>query len=291
LKFGILASDKKEWHVRQLKKELENREIKVYVFPVTELVSRISAEPKVAIKGHSVEDYDALIVRRIPGGTSEQVFYRMDTLHVLEEYGVKVVNPPLSIEKSVNKYYTSALLDKAGLPSPQTIVAESFREAMKGYKELGGDVVVKPLFGSLGSGVTRITDLDTAYRVFRALESINSVFYLQKFIPHENYDVRVLVIGGQVTSSMMRRGENWKTNIAFGGKPEPYAPSEVEVEASLKSAEVLGLEYTGVDLIRSEKGEIYVLEVNSTPGWEGLQKVSKENIASELIEYIVSELM
>ena len=238
-----------------------------------------------------IEDYDALIVRRMPGGTAERVFYRMDAVHMLEEYGVYVINPALSIEKSVNKHYTSALLEKAGITSPRTVVTESFTRAMRAFEELGGDVVVKPLFGSLGAGITRLTDGDIAYRVFRALESTQSVFYIQEYIPHGNADIRVFVIGGEVVASMRRVAAGWKTNISSGAAPEPYEPTGEEAETSLKAAETLGLEYTGVDLMRSEEdGALYTLEVNSTPGWEGLQKVTSVDIAERLIEHVFERL-
>ncbi len=291
MKIGILGNDRTEWHIQRLLRGLHRRGAEAYVFPATRLVSRINAEPKVSVKGYMVEDYDALIVRRMPGGTAERVFYRMDALHMLEEYGVYVVNPALSIEKSVNKYYTSALLEKAGITSPRTVVTESFTEAMNAFEELGGDVVVKPLFGSLGAGITRLTDRDIAYRVFRALESTQSVFYLQEYIPHGNEDVRVFVVGGEVVASMRRVGAGWKTNISSGATPEPYEPSGEEVETSLRAAETLGLEYTGVDLMRSDvDGTLYTLEVNSTPGWEGLQKVTSTDIAERLIEHVFEQL-
>ncbi len=291
MKIGILGNDRTEWHIQRLLRGLHRRGAEAYVFPATRLVSRITAEPKVSVKGYMVEDYDALIVRRMPGGTAERVFYRMDALHMLEEYGVYVVNPALSIEKSVNKYYTSALLEKAGITSPRTVVTESFTEAMNAFEELGGDVVVKPLFGSLGAGITRLTDRDIAYRVFRALESTQSVFYLQEYIPHGNEDVRVFVVGGEVVASMRRVGAGWKTNISSGATPEPYEPSGEEVETSLRAAEALGLEYTGVDLMRSDvDGTLYTLEVNSTPGWEGLQKVTSTDIAERLIEHVFEQL-
>lgn len=291
MKIGILGNDGKEWHIQRLLGELRRRGAEAYVFPATRLVSRISAEPKVSVKGYMIEDYDAVIVRRMPGGTAERVFYRMDAVHMLEEYGVYVINPALSIEKSVNKYYTSALLEKAGIRSPRTVVTESFTESMRAFEELGGDVVVKPLFGSLGAGITRLTDGDIAYRVFRALESTQSVFYIQEYIPHGNKDIRAFVIGDEVVASMKRVGAGWKTNISSGAAPEPYEPSDEEVEASLNAAETLGLEYTGVDLMRSEDdGTLYTLEVNSTPGWEGLQKVTSVDIAERLVEYVFEKL-
>ncbi|MBN2334948.1 RimK family alpha-L-glutamate ligase [Candidatus Bathyarchaeota archaeon] len=291
MKVGILGSDRKEWHIERLLRELKGRGVEAYLIPVTKLVSRIGSEPKVSVKGYPVEGYDALIVRRMPGGTAERVFYRMDTLHMLEEYGVHVVNPALSIEKSVNKCYTSALLEKAGLRSPKTVITESFTESMRAFDELEGDVVVKPLFGSLGAGITRLTDRDIAYRVFRALESTQSVFYLQEYIPHGNRDIRVFVIGGEVVASMTRVGAGWKTNISLGGAPEPYEPTDEETEASLKAAETMELDYTGVDLLRSETdGALYTLEVNSTPGWEGLQKVTGFDIAERLVDHVIKQL-
>ena len=290
MKIGILSSDIEEWHVLRLSEELKKREHEVYVFPITNLVSRIALEPKISIKEYSVGGYDAIIVRRVPGGSVEQVFYRMDTLHMLEEYGVHIFNSPDSIEKSVNKFYTSAILDKQGLRSPRTIVTENFREAIRGFRELGEDVIVKPIFGSLGSGMTRVSDPEIAYRVFRSLESINSVFYLQEYIPHNNTDIRIFVIGGEVVSAMKRAGKSWKTNVSSGGKPMPYTPSEEEKEFSIKASEILGLDYTGVDLLPSENGDLYTLEVNSTPGWEGLQKVTKKNISEEIINYVISKL-
>jgi RimK family alpha-L-glutamate ligase len=291
VKVGILGNDGKEWHIQRLLGELRSRGAEAYVFPATKLVSRIAAEPKISVKGYMIEDYDALIVRRMPGGTAERVFYRMDAVHMLEEYGVYVINPALSIEKSVNKHYTSALLEKAGITSPRTVVTESFTGAMRAFEELGGDVVVKPLFGSLGAGITRLTDGDIAYRVFRALESTQSVFYIQEYIPHGNADIRVFVIGGEVVASMRRVAAGWKTNISSGAAPEPYEPTGEEVETSLKAAETLGLEYTGVDLMRSEEdGTLYTLEVNSTPGWEGLQKVTSVGIAERLVEYVFKQL-
>jgi len=291
VKVGILGNDGKEWHIQRLLGELRRRGAEAYVFPVTKLVSRITLEPKISVRGHMIEDYDAVIVRRMPGGTAERIFYRMDAVHMLEEYGVYVVNPALSIEKSVNKCYTSALLEKAGITSPRTVVTESFTGAMKAFEELGGDVVVKPLFGSLGAGITRLTDGDIAYRVFRALESTQSVFYIQEYIPHGNEDIRAFVIGGEVVASMKRVAAGWKTNISSGAAPEPYEPTGEEIETSLKAAETLGLEYTGVDLMRSEEDRtLYTLEVNSTPGWEGLQKVTTVDIAERLVEYVFEQL-
>jgi len=291
LKVGILASDRNEWHVQKLHEELTRRDVQAYVFPATRFLSRIEERPRVSVRGHSIDDFDAVIVRKVPGGPPEQVFYRMDVLHRLEDLGVYVINPAESIERAVDKYYTSTLLEDAGIMTPRTIVTERFSEAMEGFEELGGDVVVKPLFGSLGMGIVRVSDRDVAYRIFRALEMAQSVYYLQEFIPHENTDIRAFVIGEKVVASMRRVAEGWKTNLSSGARAEPLKLEEELVNLSVKASETVGLEYAGVDLLCSEHdSSIYVTELNSTPGWQGLQTTTEKNIAALIVDYILSKL-
>ena len=289
MKIGVIGSDRKEWHISRILKGLEKRGVEAYLLPVVKLYARIGGTPRISVRGYPVDDYDAVIVRRIPGGTAEQVFYRMDALRRLEDIGVTVINPARGIEKAVDKYYTSALLEDAGINTPRTAVTESFSEAMKAFKELGGDVVIKPLFGSLGMGISRVSSEDVAYRVFRALEMTKSVYYIQKFIPHGGKDIGVFVIGGQVVASMQRESDDWKTNISSGGRAAPFTPSEEIVEMSLRASEKLGLMYTGVDIIETED-KPHVIELNSTPGWQGLQSVTELDITEALIEHVISSL-
>ncbi len=291
MKVGILASEKEEWHVIRLLESIRARGAEVYVVPPTRLTSRIGGTPHVDSRGYAVEDFDALLVRKVPGGTPEQVFYRMDVLHRLEEMGVYVMNPPDSIERSVDKFYTSGILEGAGIRTPKTIVTERFEDAMDAYSDLGGDVIVKPIFGSLGAGMTRVADEDVAYRVFRALETIGSVYYVQEYIPHRNEDVRMFVVGGSIIASMLRKAGRWKTNIAGGGKATPFEPTDRFLDLAMGAAKVVGLDYTGVDILTSERdGEAYVIEVNSTPGWEGLQTVTRNNIADVVVDHLLSKI-
>lgn len=289
MKIGIIGSDRKEWHISRLLKGFEKRRVEAYLLPITKFQAKIGGSPRVSVRGYGVDNFDAVIVRRVPGGTAEQVFYRMDALRRLEDIGVMVINPARSIEKAVDKYYTSALLEEAGINTPRTIVTESFSEAMKAFNELGGDVVVKPLFGSLGMGITRVSSEDIAYRVFRALEMTKSVYYLQEFIPHDGRDIRVFTIGDHVIASMQRVSDDWKTNISSGGKAKAYTPSDEAVEMSLKASEKLGLMYTGVDIIETED-KSYVIELNSTPGWEGLQSVTEFDITEALIDHVLMKI-
>ena len=291
MKVGIVASNPKEWHVERLASELKRRGSEAYILPATRFRSGIGLKPRLSVKGYSIDDYDAIIVRKIPGSTAERVFYRMDVLHRLENQGVFVLNPSDAIEAAVDKYYTSSLLESVGIKTPRTIVTERFDEALEAFNELNGDIVVKPLFGSLGMGISRINNEDVAYRIFRALEMTQTVYYIQEYIPHHNRDIRAFVIGGNVVASMLRIADDWKTNISAGGRAEPYQLQNDLIDLSIKASKAIGLEYSGVDILLSEEdSEPYVIELNSTPGWQGLQRVTENNITSLVIDYLFTKI-
>jgi RimK family alpha-L-glutamate ligase len=244
--------------------------------------------PRVDCCGEPLERCDAVLVRAIPGGSLEQVIYRMDTLHHLENAGVRIINSPSTIERSVDKYYTLTLAVDAGLPTPRTIVVEGFDDAMAGYHELGGDVVLKPLFGSEGRGIVRITDVDTAHRVFKALELGHYVYYLQEYIPHNGEDIRVFVINGEPVAAMVRKGKNWKTNIANGASAAPLVLDDTLRRMSIEAVRALGAVYAGVDILPCTGGGYMLIEVNGIPGWRGLQSATGVNVPGLLVDHILS---
>jgi ribosomal protein S6--L-glutamate ligase/tetrahydromethanopterin:alpha-L-glutamate ligase len=231
-----------------------------------------------------------LLVRGIPIASLEQIIFRVDVLHRLENLGVRVINSASTIEKTVDKYYTSSLFEDAGLPTPRTVVTERFDEAMAAFEELGGDVVVKPLFGSEGKGMLRVNDPDLAHRVFRALELGRYVYYLQEYIPHEDWDIRAFVLGDRVLAAMVRRGAGWKTNVAQGARSEALRLDPALEELSLQAARLVGAEYAGVDILCDKHGQPYVLEVNGIPGWRGLQRTVDFDIADAIVEHVVQLL-
>jgi RimK family alpha-L-glutamate ligase len=281
---GIIASEL-DWNVRELMREITERGNEYTVIPITEFLAQVSGAHRVTWRDLIIDDMDAVFVRWVPGGSAEQVVFRMDVLHRLENLGVTVINPSKGIEQCADKYYTCSLLEDAGIPTPQTVCTEQYQEAMDAFDELG-DVVVKPLFGSQGIGVMRIQDRDLAHRLFRILDYGNCVFYIQKFIPHENEDYRAFVVGDEVISSMRRKGSSWKTNFARGASVEKVSlPSEV-VEMAVAASKVLGCQYAGVDILPGPD-ENYVIEVNSIPGWKGLQSVTDFCIADKIVTYFL----
>jgi len=286
LRVGILGQ-KGGWHTEALVAALARRSIAAECFPVTQLTARVTARPRLTAAATSLDEFDVVFVRAIPAGSLEQIIFRVDALHRLEAAGVRVVNSAAAIERGVDKYYTAALLEDAGLPTPRTIVTERWEDALAAFQELGGDVVVKPLFGSEGRGMTRVTDADTLYRVLRALELGRYVFCVQEFVPHGCADIRTFVVGGRVVAAMLRRGNGWKTNTAQGAKGEPYDMDDHVVEMSLRSAEVLGAEHAGVDILPCESGGYSVLEVNTIPGWRSLLSATGVDAAECLVDHVL----
>src|SRR4029077_1268784 len=159
----------------------------------------------------------AVLARIIPAGSLEQIVFRVDALHALEERGVLVVNSPRTIERTVDKLWTTALLAGAGLRVPETVVCERADHAMAAFRSLGGDTIVKPLFGSMGLGMVRVSDEDMAFRAFRTLETLRGVYYVQRAIDHAGCDLRVFVIGGRVLGAIERSAPGGKNNLARGG--------------------------------------------------------------------------
>jgi RimK family alpha-L-glutamate ligase len=236
-----------------------------------------------------LDRFDAIFVRAIPAGSLEQIIFRMDALFRLERAGVRVINSAKVIERTVDKYYTSWLLEQAGLPTPRTVVAEQFEDALQAFEDLGGDVVVKPIFGSEGRGMVRISDPDVAYRVFRALEMSRFVYYLQEFVPHGQRDIRVFVIGSRVEAAMERLGEGWKTNVSQGARARPLEVDERVGDLALRAAQAVGTDYAGVDILPLDDGTYTVVEINGIPGWRGLEGATGINLADRLVDYVLGE--
>jgi RimK family alpha-L-glutamate ligase len=285
-----MTRDEEGWCSTQLQKAMERRHIKPVCFSYRQLIARVNYTPEASVDDIDLlQDLDSMITRPIGRGSLEEIIFRMNFLHRLERLGMLIINPPLAIERSVDKYCSLTLFQENGLPVPRTAVTENHDEALKCFHELGGDVVVKPLFGSRGVGSTRISDPDVAARVFRTISFYHGVMYLQEFIPHGGSDIRAFVIGNRVIAAMRRIAENWKTNVSLGAKPVPLTLNEELENLAVKTATVIGCKVTGIDIIEGPGGPV-VVELNSQPGWRGLQSVTKTNIADEIIEYILSEL-
>jgi ribosomal protein S6--L-glutamate ligase len=211
----------------------------------------------------------------------EEVIFRMDALAQLEAAGTPVVNKPRTLEIAIDKYLSLAMLARAGIRVPQTIVVQGEASARRAWDQLGGSCVAKPLFGSRGRGIRRVASDSEAAAI-----GAGSVAYLQEFIPHPGWDLRILVVGDDAFA--MRRvaaaGE-WRTNVSLGGRPESVeVPAEV-IAIARHAAATAGATIAGVDILPGPDGPV-VLEINAVPAWKGLQSV----VDTDLTEAVAHEV-
>lgn len=244
----------------------------------------------VAAGEFELQDFDAVLVRTMAPGSLEQVVFRMDALARLEALGVAVLNPPKAVEAAVDKYLTSARLQAAGLLTPRTIVCQTAEAALAAFERLGRDVVVKPIFGSEGRGIARLQDEALAERAFRLLESLGSVIYLQEFIRHDGFDLRLLVIGRRVLGMRRRNPHDWRTNCSRGAAAEPLEVTPELAEMAQRAAAAVGATLAGVDLLPMPDGRLAAIEVNAVPGWKALAGALGVDVARLVLEHTAEQV-
>jgi RimK family alpha-L-glutamate ligase len=288
LRVGVLGATG-SWHTARLLEALAARGHRCEAIPSTRLVSAIDARGTASVSapgGVRLDELDLLVIRGLPRGSLEQVIFRMDVLHLLaREHGVRCVNDPRAIERTIDKSWAGALLAAARVPTPPTVICERFEDALEAFARLGGDVVVKPLFGAMGTGIVRVTDPDVAHRVFRALELERAVYYLQRTIDGAGRrDLRVLVVAGEVVGAMERVADSWRANVARGGRPVATTLSDEQRAVAVAAAAAVGAEVAGVDLLVGSDGSLAVPEVNGIPGWQALQSVCDTDLTARVVD-------
>ena len=159
------------------------------------------------------------------------------------------------------------------------------RPALAAFDELGKDVLVKPLFGGEGRGIIRLQDDDMAWRTCSTLQQLGQVLYLQRFIPHFGYDIRVLKIGDQLLSVRRRAQDGgFRTNVSRGAVAEPHRLTEYEEQLARRAAEAVDGAIVGIDLLPARDGGLYVLEVNAVPGWKAVARCLEVDVARLVIQ-------
>jgi ribosomal protein S6--L-glutamate ligase len=297
------------WHVGRLLAALTARGHQGTVVRWTDLAAEIRSEirsgvcfgqsPQSARDGTtSVERFlppaidtaDLVVVRGMPGGGLEEVVFRMDLLGRLAARGTPVVNSPRGLEIAIDKYLSLARMAAAGLPVPRTMIVQSPDAIRAAWHSLGRDCVAKPIFGSRGRGIARITDEASLLPLIDAATAVppaGSVAYLQEFLPHDGWDVRILLVGKDAFA--IRRfavGGEWRTNVSLGGRPEAFSPPADWVELARAAARAVETEIAGVDLLPARDGRVVVLEVNAVPGWQGLEAATGIPVADTIVRHL-----
>jgi RimK family alpha-L-glutamate ligase len=282
----VMFGDGRDWHGKSLSRAFRRHGITPLLAPLNACGFSTETATGLAIPGLGDRLPEGAFVRFVLGGTFEEVTLYLGVLHALRELGVTVWNDARAIERCVDKSTTTFFLQRAGLPTPRTFANVNRDEAEAIAASLiaeGRKLVQKPLFGAQGKGLRLISSLaDLA-----PPEEVNGVYYLQEFIPpaqQQHQDWRIFVCQGRVVASMIRHGSSWITNIKQGARAKAAIASQEIAELAVRATACVGAKYAGVDIIQASDGTFFVLEVNSMPAWNGLQRVSRVRISDHLVD-------
>ena len=235
---------------------------------------------------------DGALIRNVGSiTTTEQLVKRFNSLKALSHIGITTMNSPESIALARDKYASLLELSKNGIPVPETAMVEDPKEAML-LTQRWGEVVIKPLIGSLGLGSVKVSDPDIAYRVSKSILSVNQPVYVQKYIKKPDRDIRVFVVGDEVIGSIFRFANgSWKTNVAQGAVAQVVTLSGELKEIGLKVVKAMKMDYAGIDIVEDTEGKDYkVLEVNASPLWHGFKAATGINPAIFIVKHLLEKI-
>jgi ribosomal protein S6--L-glutamate ligase len=235
-----------------------------------------------------LNDYDVVLVRTMPLGSIEQIVFRMNALHVVEQSGTVVLNKPRCLEICIDKWLTLDKMRMAGILTPRTVCCQGRDDALEAWHELGEDCIVKPIFGGEGRGLVRVTDHEMAWRVFSTLAQMQAVIYVQEFLPNEGFDLRLLVLDDELYTVRRYGQGNWRANVSQGGKAERVDPTFEQADIAYKAARLVGGWMVGVDLIETLDGRNVLIEVNAVPGWKATGVACGVDLSERVIRNLAS---
>ncbi len=283
MKIAVLGNQP-NWSLAELQRVAADRHIVEFV-AWSQLTTRVGNGQQAGVAGRH---YDAVVVRGMPVGTLEQVIFRMNALARWEAGGTTIINPARSLEISIDKYLSLALIAAAGIPVPETRVCQNVDDAMHAFEGLGGDAVIKPVFGGEGRGLVRVSDPELALRCFRAIINLDGIVYAQKFVAHGGFDIRLLVLGDEVLAMRRQNPADWRTNASRGATCHPCTADPADSGLALAAARATGSIVAGVDLLHDQGGQPLVLEVNGVPGWRHVAAATGIDVAAKVLECLES---
>jgi ribosomal protein S6--L-glutamate ligase len=286
MKIAVLSTNKNLYSTRRL---VEAGELRGHEMPVINhkqcYMNITSHNPSVHVKGETITGVDA-IIPRIGASVS---FYGTAVVRQFEMMGVYSVNESVAITRSRDKLRALQLLSRKGIGLPVTGFASSSSDTEDLIKIAGGaPVVIKLLEGTQGVGVVLAETQKAAESVVEAFRGLKANFMVQEFIAEAGgADIRCFVIGDKVVAAMKRQGKEgeFRSNLHRGGSARLIKITPEERATAVRSARVMGLNIAGVDLLRSNHGPV-VMEVNSSPGLEGIENATQRDVASLVIEFI-----
>lgn len=285
MKIAILSRGPKLYSTRRLVEAAKDRGHEVRVINTTKCFMNINSVDNEIHYGDEIINVDAVI----PRIGASITFYGTAIVRQFEMSGVYALNGSLAITRARDKLRAHQILSKKKLGMPITGFAHSTSNTSDLIRIAGGaPVVIKLLEGAQGKGVILAETTKAAESVIDAFRGLDAHFLIQEFIKEAGgADVRCFVIGEKVVATMMRKATDgdFRSNLHSGGVAEAVKITPAERKTALAAAKAMGLDIAGVDLIRSERGPL-VLEVNSSPGLEGIERISGKDIAGMMIEHM-----
>lgn len=291
LRIGLLASNPELYSNRRIMEAGEMRGHEMHFLNIKECYMKLDADkPEIHYRGGKVLDnFDAVIPRIRPSIT----FYGCALTRQFEAMKVYCLNSAAAITQSRDKLFSLQLLLRNGVDIPTTGFANSPLDTDDLIKMVGGSpLIVKLLEGTQGKGVVLAETKKAAESVINAFKSLNANILVQEFIKEANgKDLRLFVVDGKVVASIQREAApgEFRANIHMGGTASIVKPTADEKRIAIKAAKAMDLRVAGVDIIRSSKGPL-LLEVNSSPGLEGIEGATNKDIAGEMIKAIESDI-
>lgn len=245
-----------------------------------------SAQPTIHYKGSELANYDAVI----PRIGASVTFYGAAVVRQLEMMGVFCVNDSVAITRARDKLRSLQLLSKKGIGLPITGFAHSLDEIKDLIKMVGGPpLVIKFLEGTQGIGVILVETSKAARSVLEAFFGLKVNIMVQEYIKESGgADIRCFVVGGQVVAAMKRQAkspEEFRSNLHRGGIATSIDITEEERNMAIRTAHIIGLNVAGIDIVRSNRGPL-IMEVNASPGLEGIEKTTGIDVPGEIIKFI-----
>lgn len=286
MKIAVLSTGKSLYSTKRLVEAAESRGHECVVLDHRQCYVGIrQGEPSIHYQGHDVSDIDAII----PRIGASVTFYGSAIVRQFEVMGVISANPSQGITRSRDKLRCMQILSGAGIGLPITGFARNTRDVDDLIKMVGGaPLVIKLLEGTQGIGVVLAETKKAASSVIEAFYGLGNNILIQEYIKEsKGSDIRAFVVDGKVVGAMKRTAKEgeFRSNLHRGGTAELIKLTKKERETAVKSARELGLTVCGVDMLSSDRGPL-VLEVNSSPGLEGIEKATEKDIASEIIKYL-----
>lgn len=286
MKIGILSRNSSLYSTSRLREAAEARGHQVEIIdPLLCYMDITSHRPTVYFRNRKLDDFDAII----PRIGASVTFYATAVLRQFEMMGVYCLNESVAISRSRDKLRALQLLARKGIGLPVSGFAHSTKMTNELIKLVGGPpLVVKLLEGTQGKGVVLTETQQAAESVIDAFRDLDAYFLVQEFIKEaDGADIRCFVVGGKVVASMLRKAKlgEFRSNLHRGGTAMAVKLTPEERKTAQRAAEAMGLNVSGVDIMRSKHGPL-VIEVNSSPGLEGIEKSTGKDVAESIIEYI-----